>query len=139
MTNHLQSERHFEESVETFYKHMGYKTHTNTVLHTRPVNIHAHLNHPKEKQKVIVECKPHLEPVGVQEVQKFCSKIAFARENKTASAGVLISNTGFSEEAVTWVASNCSFVRLKTYKQLVSRTAKVNKIAKKFHKHTHTP
>lgn len=136
MTDHLQSERHFEESVETFYKHMGYSTRPNlTTLHTRPAHIHAHLDHPKEKQKVIVECKPHQEPVGVQEVQRFCNKIAFARENQTASAGVLISNTGFTEEAVTWISHNCSFVRLRTYKQLVSRSVKVNKLAKKFGVH----
>lgn len=136
MTDHLQSERHFEESVETFYKHMGYNTRTNTTLHTRPVHIHAHLDHPKEKQKVLVECKPHHEPVGIHEVQKFCSKVAFARENHTANAGVLISHTGFTEEAVTWVARNCTFVRLRTYKQLVSRSVKVNKLAKKFHNHS---
>lgn len=135
MTDHLQSERHFEESVETFYKHMGYNTRTNTTLHTRPVQIHAHLEHPKEKQKVLVECKPHQEPVGVHEVQKFCSKVAFARENKTASAGVMISNTGFTEEAVTWVSCHCTFVKLRTYKQLINRSVKVNKLAKKFHNH----
>ncbi len=135
MTDHLQSERHFEESVETFYKNMGYNTRTNTTLHTRPVQIHAHLEHPKEKQKVLVECKPHQEPVGIHEVQKFCSKVAFARENKTANAGVLISNTGFTEEAITWVSCHCTFVKLRTYKQLINRSVKVNKLAKKFHNH----
>jgi restriction endonuclease Mrr len=135
MTDHLQSERHFEESVETFYKHMGYNTRTNTTLHTRPAQIHAHLEHPKEKQKVLVECKPHQEPVGIHEVQKFCSKVAFARENKSASAGVMISNTGFTEEAITWVSCHCTFVKLRTYKQLINRSVKVNKLAKKFHNH----
>ncbi|MGE5555386.1 MAG: restriction endonuclease [Methanocella sp.] len=127
------TDRQFEESVETFYKNMGYNTRKNTVLHTRSVHIHAHLDHPKEKYKVIVECKPRQEPVDIQEVQRFCSKIAFARENKTASAGVLISNTGFTKEAIDWVSKNCTFVRLRTYKQLIQKSTKVNKIAKKLH------
>lgn len=126
-------DRQFEESVETFYKNMGYNTRTSIVLHTRPVHIHAHLDHPKEKYKVIVECKPRQEPVGLQEVQKFCSKIAFARENKTAGAGVLISDTGFTQEAIDWVSKNCTFVRLRTYKQLIQKSVKVNKLAKKLH------
>ncbi len=137
MTHNLQSERHFEESVETFYKHMGYNTRTNTVLHTRSVHIHAHLNHPKEKQKVIVECKHLPEPVDIQEVQRFCSKVAFARENAEADYGVLVSSTGFSEDAATWVTKHCSFVRLRTYKQVMSRSLKVNKLAKKFHNQHH--
>ena len=127
------TDRQFEESVETFYKNMGYNTRKNTVLHTRSVHIHAHLDHPKEKYKVIVECKPRQEPVDIQEVQRFCSKIAFARENKTASAGVLISNTGFTKEAIDLVSKNCTFVRLRTYKQLIQKSTKVNKIAKKLH------
>jgi hypothetical protein len=138
MTN-LQSERHFEENVETFYKHMGYNTRTNTVLHTRPVHIHAHLNHPKDKQKVLVECKHHTEPIAVEEVQRFCSKIAFAREHGEANLGVIVSHTGFTEDAKTWCSRNCSFVRLRTYKQVMTRSARVNKLAKKFHgHHSHT-
>ncbi|MFA7397742.1 MAG: restriction endonuclease [Candidatus Bathyarchaeia archaeon] len=134
MTNNLQSERHFEENVEAFYKHMGYRTQTNTVLHTRPVDIHAHLDHPKGKQKVIVECKHLGEPVRLHEVQRFCCKIAFARDKAQADLGVLVSDTGFSEDAVIWVAKHCSFVRLRTYKQVVTRSAKVNKLVKKFDK-----
>jgi predicted Mrr-cat superfamily restriction endonuclease len=136
MTTHsLQSERHFEENVETFYRHMGYNTRTNTTLHTRQKHIHAHLDHPKEKQKVLVECKHHTEPVGVEEVQRFCSKVAFARESNIATLGVIVSNAGFTEEATMWCKRNCSFVRLRTYKQVVNRSAKVNKLVKKFHKH----
>jgi restriction endonuclease Mrr len=128
------NERHFEENVETFYRHMGYNTRTNTTLHTRPKHIHAHLDHPKEKQKVLVECKPHTEPAGIQEVQRFCSKVAFARENNQATLGVLVSNAGFTEEAITWCKRNCSFVRLRTYKQVVNRSARVTKLAKKLEK-----
>ena len=135
MTNTLQSERHFEESIETFFKHMGYHTKTNTVLHTRSVRIHAHLNHPKEIQKVLVECQHVPGPVGIHEVQKFCSKVAFARENAEADYGVLVSNTGFSEEAVSWIAKHCSFVRLRTYKQIMARSIRITKLTKKFHQH----
>jgi len=135
MTHNLHSERHLEESVETFFKHMGYHTKTNTVLHTRSVRIHAHLNHPKEKQKILVECKHAPEPVGVHEVQKFCSKVAFARENSEADYGVLVSNTGFSEDAVSWLANHCSFVKLKTYKEIMARSVTINKLTKKFHHH----
>ncbi len=135
MTHTLQSERHFEESIETFFKHMGYHTKTNTVLHTRSVRIHAHLNHPKEKQKILVECKHATEPVGIQEVQKFCSKVAFARENSEADYGVLVSNTGFSQEAVSWRANHCSFVKLRTYKEIMARSVTINKLTKKFHHH----
>jgi len=135
MTNTLPSERHFEESIETFFKHMGYHTRTNTVLHTRSVRIHANLNHPKEIQKVLVECQHVSGPVGIHEVQTFCSKVAFARENKEADYGVLVSNTGFSEEAVSWIANHCSFVRLRTYKQIMARSIKITKLEKKFHHH----
>ena len=135
MTNTLPSERHFEESIETFFKHMGYHTKTNTTLHTRSVRIHAHLNHPKEIQKVLVECQHAPGPVGIHEVQKFCSKVAFARENAEADYGVLVSNTGFSEEAVSWIAKHCSFVKLRTYKQIMARSIKITKLAKKFHQH----
>lgn len=135
MTNNLQSIRHFEENVETFYRHMGYNTRTNTTLHTRPVHIHAHLDHPKEKQKVLVECKHYTEPIGIVEVQRFCSKIAFARENREANYGVFVSYTGFTEEAAKWCKQNCSFVRLRTYKQIMHRSARVNKLVKKFNQH----
>jgi non-canonical (house-cleaning) NTP pyrophosphatase len=138
MTNTLPSERHFEESIETFYKHMGYHTKTNTTLHTRSVRIHAHLKNSKEIQKVLVECHHAPGPVGIQEVQKFCSKVAFAREKAEADYGVLVSNTGFSEEAVSWLAEHCSFVRLRTYKQIMARSAKITKLAKKFHNHNVT-
>ncbi|NLF88649.1 restriction endonuclease [Candidatus Bathyarchaeota archaeon] len=131
-----QNERHFEENVEVFYRHMGYNTRTNTTLHTRPKHIHAHLDHPKEKQKVLVECKPHTEPAGLLEVQRFCSKVAFAREKNQANLGVLVSNAGFTEEAVTWCKRNCSFVRLRTYMQVVNRSTRVNKLAKKLDKHS---
>jgi hypothetical protein len=135
-THNLQSEKHFEENVETFYRHMGYNTRTNTTLHTRPVHIHAHLDHPKEEQKVLVECKHYTEPVTVEEVQRFCCKVAFARENNQATLGVMVSNAGFTDDAATWVKHNCSFVRLRTYKQVVNRSTKVNKLVKKFQSHT---
>ena len=52
-----------------------------------------------------------------------------------ADYGVLVSNTGFSEEAVSWIAKHCSFVRLRTYKQIMARSIKITKLAKKFHHH----
>ena len=135
MTYNLQGGRSFEEAVEMLFSFMGYHTRTSIVLHNRPAYIHAEMHHPKGKQRLLIECKHCLEElVGVKEVEKFCSRIAFARENAEADLGLLVSNTGFSPEAVMWCARNCSFVQLKTYKQLVSRSVNIRKLLRPFHK-----
>jgi restriction endonuclease Mrr len=134
MSFSLQSGRTFEETVETLFCFMGYHTKPKTVLHTRPTHIHAVMHHPKGTQKLLIECKNNKETIGIREVQHFCSKVAFARENSEVDAGLLISNTGFSEEAVSWCERNCSFVQLKTYKQLIARSANFRKMLRKFHK-----
>ncbi len=135
MTYNLQSAKIFEETVETVFRHMGYNTRTSITLHTRPVHIHAEMHHPKGKQKLLIECKHCQESVGVHEVEKFCSKIALARENSETEYGLLVSNTDFSPEAVSWCAKNCSFVKLRTYKQLLSASMRCRKMLRKFHKH----
>jgi hypothetical protein len=135
MASNLHNHRTFEEAVETLFKFMGYHTKTNTVLHTRPVRIHAEMHHPSGTQRMVIECKHHVEEsVDVKEVEKFCSRIAFARENSEADCGLLISRTNFSPEAESWCARNCSFVELKTYKQLISKSVRFRKLFKKFHK-----
>jgi hypothetical protein len=134
MSFSLQSGRTFEETVETLFCFMGYHTKPKTVLHTRPAHIHAVMHHPKGTQKLLIECRNHEEPVGIQEVQAFCSKVAFAKEASEADIGLLISNTGFSEEAVAWCAKNCSFVQLRTYKHLIKRSHNFRKLLRKFHK-----
>ena len=131
--NLRQCHRTFEETVETLLGFMGYHTKPKTVLHTRPRHIHAVMHHPKGTQKLLIECRNDEETVGVQEVQRFCSKVAFAKEASEADAGLLISNTGFSDEAVSWCARNCSFVQLKTYKQLIVKSSNFRKLLKKFH------
>jgi hypothetical protein len=134
MTSNLQSGRAFEEAVEAFFKFMGYRTQINTVLHTRPVCIHAEMQHPRGTQKVLIECKHHAEePVDIKEVEKFCHTVALAREKSFAYRGLLISNAAFSEEAQSWCARNCSFVELKTYKQLICKSIRFSKLLKKFH------
>jgi restriction endonuclease Mrr len=133
MTGNLQSGRAFEEAVEAFFKFMGYKTQTNIVLQTRPVRIHAEMQHPLGTQKVLIECKHHAEePVDIKEVEKFCHTVALAREKSLADRGLLISNADFSEEAQLWCAKNCSFVELKTYKQLICKSIRFNKLLRKF-------
>jgi hypothetical protein len=74
------------------------------------------------------------ESVGIKEVEKFCARIAFAREKAEADPGLLVSNTSFSPEAVIWCAKNCSFVQLKTYRQLISRSATIGKLLRPFHR-----
>lgn len=137
MAFNLQSGKTFEETVEILFKVMGYHTKPKTVLHTRSAHIHAVIHHPKGKQKLLIECQSHNEPVGVADVQHFCSRVAHAREKSEADTGVLISLTGFSDEAVAWCNRNCSFVQLKTYRQVISRTSNVRKLLRKFHKETH--
>ncbi|MGD6851254.1 MAG: restriction endonuclease [Candidatus Bathyarchaeia archaeon] len=135
MSFNLQSGKTFEETVETLFKVMGYNTKPKTVLHTRSAHISAVMHHPKGKQKLLIECQSNVEAVGIQAVQQFCSKVAHAREKAEADTGVLISTTGFSEEAVAWCTSNCSFVKLKTYSQVISRTSNIRKLLRKFHRH----
>ena len=127
------SSRNFEEAVEAFFSFMGYQTKINTVLHTRPVRIHAEIHQPSGKQRLLIECKQcGQEPIGIHEVEKFCSTIAFAREKSEADRGILITQAHFSEEAKSWSAKNCSFVELRTYRQLICKSIRFKKMLKKF-------
>ena len=136
----LQRGRTLEEAVEAIYRFMGYRTQTNTVLHTRPVRIQAEIHHPNGPQKLLIECKHCDESVDAEEVEKFCSRVAFARENSEADCGLLVSNTEFSEDAVYWCSKNCSFVELRTYNQLTKKLVSFKKLFKKFHHHkSHFP
>jgi hypothetical protein len=135
MSLNLQSGRTFEETIEALLKFMGYHTKASTTLHTRQAHIKAEIHHPKGKQRLLIECMHHIEEsVGIREVEKFCSRIAFAREKAEADLGLLVSNTGFSPEAVIWCGKNCSFVQLKTYRQLISRSATIGKLLRPFHR-----
>jgi hypothetical protein len=137
MTHSVHSGRSLEHAVEVLFKHMGYHTKPSTVLHTRPAHIHAIIHHPTGPQKVLIECQhSEDEVVNIREVEKFCAKVAFAREHAIADSGLLVSKNTFSDEVKTWAARNCSFVELRTYKQLVSRSTSFRKMLKKFHKHS---
>jgi hypothetical protein len=137
MSFNLQSGKTFEETVETLFKVMGYHTKPKTVLHTRSTHIHAVMHHPKGKQKLHIECTSQSGPIGIDEVQQFCNRVAHAREKSEADTGVLISVTGFSDEAAEWCNRNCSFVQLKTYRQVISRTSNIRKLMRKFHREIH--
>jgi restriction endonuclease Mrr len=132
MSYNLQSGKTFEETVETLFKVMGYNTKPKTVLHTRSAHISAVMHHPKGKQKLLIECQTNEEPISIHDVQQFCSKVAHAREKSEADTGVLVSTTGFSDEAVAWCTSNCSFVQLKTYREVISKTSNIQKLLRKF-------
>ena len=134
MTTNPQSTRRFEEAVESFFRIMGYETHPNIALHTRPVHIHAKIHHPHGTQRILIGCK-HTEegPIGLKEVEKFCSSVALARDKSQVDRGLLVSGSNFSEEATAWVARNCTFVELKTYKQVIHKSIRFNKLMKKFH------
>jgi hypothetical protein len=137
MTTNVHNGRSLEHAVEVLFKHMGYHTKPSTVLHTRPAHIHAIIHHPTGPQKVLIECKhSDDETVDIKEVEKFCAKVAFAREHSIADSGLLVSKTNFTEEVKTWASRNCSFVELRTYKQLVSRSTSFRKMLRKFHKHS---
>ncbi len=134
MTRYLHTGRIFEETVETVYRCMGYSTRYNHVLHTRPARIHAEIYHPAGKQRVLIECKhSDEEPVSIQEVERFCSRVAHAREHSIADTGLLVSKTHFNADALAWAQRNCSFVELKTYKQIIYRSVSFKKLLKKFH------
>ncbi len=131
MTYNLQSGRNFEDIVEGLLKFMGY----NTIVNANKIHIHAEITHAKGKNRLLIECKNHTEKtVSLHEVEKFCHTVALAREHHEADLGMLISNTSFSEEAMSWCTRNCSFVQLRTYGQLISASARFRKLARKFHK-----
>jgi hypothetical protein len=133
MTYNPYSGRTFEDIVEGILNVMGYNTKANTTLHTRSTHIRAEVQQPKRRLKLHIECKSHHEgTVGVKDIEHFCHKVALAREKSEVDCGLLISNTEFSEEALSWCARNCSFVQLKTYKQLISFTARHKKLLRKF-------
>jgi hypothetical protein len=112
---------------------LGYNTKAHTTLHTRNPHLRAELLQDKQKVKFHVECKAHHEgPIGLREVERFCHRVAVAKENSEVDSGMLISNSGFSQEAVSWVAKNCSFVQLKSYKELISFNARHKKLLRKF-------
>ncbi len=136
MTINVHSGRSLEHAVELLFKHMGYHTKPSTVLHTRPSNIHAIIHHPTGPHKVLIECQhSDDETVDIKHVEKFCAKVAFAREHAIVDSGLLVSKNSFSEEVKIWAARNCSFVELRTYKQLVSRSTSFRKMLRKFHRH----
>ena len=125
-------ERIFQDTVEAHFKLMGYNTRPHTALHTRPTHIRAEMHtHPKGPQKILIACT-HNQSLDLPQVQKFCSKVAFARETHQADSGLLISNKEFSPEAITWCEKHCSFVKLKTFKELILTSAKCRKLLKKF-------
>lgn len=133
MTYNPLSGRTFEDIVEGLLKFMGYNTQANTVLHTRPTCIRAIIHHPKGTQKLLIECRNNQEQaISVNDVERFCSKVAVAREKSEADRGLLVSSTRFSEEALSWVSRNCSFVELRTYKQLILSSARFKKLLRKF-------
>jgi hypothetical protein len=139
MTSNLFGDRSFEEAVVALFNFMGYHTgyhgHSNTVLHTMPRLIHAEIYHPRGKQRFLIECKHRSEEsISVHDVEKFCSKVAFARENYEADFGMMVSKTSFTDEALIWCDRNCSFVQLKTYRQLVVKSMRFRRMLNKFHK-----
>jgi hypothetical protein len=112
---------------------MGYNTQFTTVLHTRAAHIIAEMDGVKGKRKVLIECaNPVSEPLGTYEVQKFCSRVAHARETAGVHDGLLVSSTGFTPEADAWCSKYCSFVELKTYKELRSSSIRFGKLLRKF-------
>jgi hypothetical protein len=133
MTYNPVSGRTFEDIVEGILNFMGYHTKAHPTLHTRQTHIQAEIQHAKGKHRLHIECKHHQqEPVSLHEVERFCAKVAHARENSKVDGGILISNTEFTPEAKLWCATNCSFVQLKTYKQLISFHANYKKLLNKF-------
>ncbi len=123
----------FEDIVECMLMQMGYNTKAHTTLHTRLAHILAEIRQPTRKLKLYIECKGHHGgPVGVEEVERFCHKVALSREKREVDSGVIISSTGFSDEAIAWCERNCSFVQLKSYKQLISFNARHKKLLRKF-------
>ncbi|MGD6805628.1 MAG: restriction endonuclease [Candidatus Bathyarchaeia archaeon] len=131
MSYNPQSGRTFEDIVEGMLNFMGYNTKAHHTLQTRQPPIRAEIQHAKGKKKLYIECKCH-EPVGIHDVECFCAKVAHAREKLEVDGGLLISNTGFSPEAISWCERNCSFVQLKTYRQLISFSARYKKLLSKF-------
>ncbi len=133
MSYNLQNGRTFEETVEPLFRFMGYNTRFSTVLHTRTAHIIAEMDFIKGKHKLLIECtNPGEQPIGVYEVQKFCSRVALAKEKSTVDGGMLVSTAGFTPEAISWCQKYCSFVHLRTFKQLMASSASFGKMLRKF-------
>jgi hypothetical protein len=128
-----QNGRRLEETVEPLFRFMGYSTRFTTVLHTRTAHIIAEMDFIKGKHRLLIECtEPSEELVGAYEVQKFCSRVALAKEKSGVDGGLLVSTAGFTPEAVSWCQKYCSFVHLRTYKQLMASSARFGKLLRKF-------
>ena len=124
----------FEDIVEDMLNQLGYSTKAHTTLHTRTPTLRVEVLQAKRKLILHVECKGHYQdkPLDVADVETFCHKVALAKEKGEVDRGLLISNSGFTNEANSWVQSHCSFVQLKSYKQLINFNAKCKKLHKKF-------
>jgi len=124
----------FEDIVEGMLNQLGYNTKAHTTLHTRTPHLRAELLQAKRKLILHIECKGHHndKPLDLADVEYFCHKVAVVRDKGEVDCGLLISNSGFTEEAVSWCRSHCSFVQLKTYMQLINFNAKCKKLHRKF-------
>ena len=124
----------FEDIVKEMLNQLGYSTKAHTTLHTRTPHLRVEVLQAKRKLILHVECKGHYneKPLDVHDVEAFCHKVAIAKEKGEVDRGLLISNSGFTEEAVSWGQRHCSFVQLKSYKQLISFNAKCKKLHRKF-------
>ncbi len=133
MSYNPQCGKTFEDIIEGMLNQVGYNTKAHTTLHTRNPHLRAEILQAKKKLKLHVECKGHhQEPIDVKAVECFCHKVAMAREKSEVDCGLLVSSSGFSDEAVSWCERNCSFVQLKTYKQMINFTAHCKKLQRKF-------
>lgn len=133
LVHNLHKGKRIEEHVEPIFRFMGYNTQFTTVLHTRAAHIIAEIDGVKGKHKMLIECaNPINEPLGAYEVQKFCTRVAHAREDGKIHGGLLVSTTGFTPEANSWCKKYCSFVDLKTYEEIKASSVRFGKLLRNF-------
>jgi hypothetical protein len=115
--------REFEQQVAELYRRLGFTVTHNERLVNQQVDIIA------EKRVsgigevfLIVECKSHGRPVGVNDVAKFFASVVIARHHNRAFGGVMVSASGFTADA-KGIARDLPYVWLLEPDELDERAA----------------
>ncbi len=123
--------RTFEEEVAALFKLMGYSVQINSIVNAGQIDIRAEIKLGMVTQKVIIECKNYNSSVGIEDVEKFCSRILLARQKADTDFGILVSNSDFTAQAKS-CAIGYNFLQLKTYRQLLSQLVDFESYLKNF-------
>lgn len=110
----------FERIIADLFLLMGYDVESNALVDSGQTDLRAELKMGMIRQKLIVECKSyHSKSVGIEDVNKFSSRVVLARQSGQVDFGIFVSNTEFTAEARASV-EKYPFVKLRTYREILS-------------------